>query len=136
MMNTRKPFSNAVISTLIGSALGIMICSVLLTVFSAIFVKIGFVPLDIAPASAMIISGTGAFFAGYLSAKLYKSHGMMIGAISGLLFFASVLIGSLMFGKIDSPTSACIKCLVFVVCASIGGIVRVNKKVKIKKSLR
>ena len=118
---------------LIGCSFGIICCAVLLSICSMLFVKLGTLPTSYLPLITTFIGAVGAFFAGYFTVKMHKKNGMLMGMLSGLLLFAAVAISSLSKGMDFDIVSAIIKLLVFSVMGAIGGIIRVNKKVKVKR---
>ena len=118
---------------LLGCAVGVAVCAVLLSLSAMLFVKLGSLPLGYLPLITTFIGAAGAFTAGYFTVKLYKKRGMLLGALSGVLLFLIVFVTGLVQGIENDVVSALIKCAVFAVMGAIGGVVRVNKKVKVKK---
>ena len=118
---------------LLGCAVGVAVCAILLSLSAMLFVKLGSLPLNYLPLITTFIGALGAFTAGYFTVKLYKKRGMLLGALSGILLFLIVFITGIVQGIENDVVSALIKCAVFSVMGAAGGVVRVNKKVRVKK---
>ena len=117
---------------LLGCTVGIVVSNALLSLLAILFVKLGSIPLDYLPLITTFTGAIGAFTAGYSTVKLYRKRGMLMGALAGFLMFLIVLITGISKGIDNDLVSIIIKCAVFVVIGSIGGIIRVNKKQKVK----
>lgn len=135
-MNTNQKYlvTAAVVSVLIGASFGAIISAALLAVSAMIFVKSGNVPVQAAPIIAGCISAIGSFCAGYITVKLCKSKGMLMGAISGLLFFSAAVLCSAISGELSFSAATITKGLIFVISGAVGGIVRVNKRTIVKRT--
>lgn len=120
-------------SIILGCTVGVAVCAVLLSISAMLFVKMGSLPLNYLPLITTFIGAVGAFSSGYFTVKMYKKRGMLLGSLSGILLFLIVFITGLTKGIDNDIVSALIKSAVFAVMGAIGGIVRVNKKVKVKK---
>lgn len=120
-------------SLLLGTATGCAVCAVLLSLTAIGLVKAGTLPVDALPIITNIIGATGSFFAGYFTIKLYKKLGLLLGLIAGAIIFLIVYIIGLSNGTDTDFVNALIKCVIFSVAGSIGGIVRVNRKAKVRK---
>lgn len=133
-LNNRNTETQTIIkSILLGCITGIVVCNAMLSLLSILFVKIGSIPLEYLPLITTFIGAVGAFTAGYFTVKIYKKRGMLIGALSGFILFLIVLITGTAKGIDNDIVSILIKLAVFTVLGSIGGIIRVNKKTKVKK---
>ena len=117
-------------SVLIGSAAGLAVCTALLCLCSFIMVKAGSLPVDLLPVVSAAISGAGGFMSGYFSVSMYKKRGMMIGLLAGGIMFLAVFITGLANSDTSDIATTLLKCAIFTVTGGIGGVVRVNKRVK------
>lgn len=120
-------------SLLLGSAIGCAVCAILLSLTAMGLVKAGSLPIDALPIITNIIGAIGSFFAGYFTVKLYKKRGLLLGLIAGAIIFVIVYIIGLSNGTDTDLANALVKCVIFSVAGSLGGVVRVNRKVKVKK---
>ena len=121
-------------SIILGAAAGITICAILLCALSALIVKIGTLPADILPILTITVGALGAFFGGYFSVSMYRRRGLVTGLATGALMFAAIFITSVISGTPDDAVGSLIKCGVFMLLGSIGGVVRVNKRQKVKRA--
>ena len=117
-------------AVLLGSAAGLAVCSLLLCLCSFIMVKAGSMPVDLLPFMSAFISGVGGFMAGYFSVSIYRKRGMLIGFLAGVIMFLAVFITGLANAAASDIATTLIKCAVLTAAGAIGGVVRVNKKVK------
>ena len=116
---------------LIGNLCGGGVCFAALLLLAVLLTVRDF-PAAAAGALATIAAGLGAFAAGFIAAKLYKKQGMAVGATSGLLLYAVVLIASMIAG--DGPFTAMtlIRLAIMALASAIGGIWGVNVRAKRK----
>jgi len=117
-------------ASVLGAAAGLAVCTVLLCLCSFLMVKAGSLPVDFLPVISSVISGIGGFMAGYFSVSMYKKRGMLLGLLAGGIMFLAVFITGLVNSTTGDIVSVLIKCAVFTVMGSIGGVVRVNKRIK------
>ncbi len=128
----KKTTSSALPALLLGSAAGALASSALLCAAALICVKLGSPPVSAAPLITTVIGAVGAFLAGYIAVRIFGSRGLLIGALAGLLLFGAVLISGSAAGEASLSPMA-VKCAVFTVCGAFGGVLRVNKRVKVKR---
>lgn len=129
----KMTFTASLISLLIGASAGTAVSALLLSLCSLMFVKLGTVPTAAAPVITGVVGAVGAFCAGYMTVKLFKSRGLLMGALAGLMFFLSVLLGAVISGGTNDPASLLPKLAVFLAAGSVGGVIRVNKRVSVKR---
>ena len=72
----------------------------------------------------------GAFAGGFVSAKVLKEKGLIIGAINGLLFFFIMTLISFIVSREPMSSISLIKILSFTIASMLGGIFGVNIKHK------
>ncbi len=120
-------------AVILGIAVGVGVCAALLSLCALLLVKLGSLPIDYLPLITTFIGAVGAFTAGYFTVKLYKKRGMFLGTLAGAVLFLIVFVTGCIKGIDNDVISTVIKCAVFSVMGAIGGVVRVNKKVKVKK---
>ena len=126
----------AVRSIILGAAAGIIVCALLLCALSALIVKIGTLPADILPVLTTAVGAFGSFAGGYFSVSMYRRRGLVTGLATGALMFASIFITSVISGTTDDVAGTLIKCGVYMLLGSIGGVVRVNKRQKVLRWYR
>ena len=74
----------------IGCIAGLFLCAALLAICAFVFVLVKTIPTQAIQAVSIGISALSAMFAGFLSAKLCHSKGLIMGLFSGLILFACV----------------------------------------------
>lgn len=121
-------------SVLSGAAVGLCVCALLLCAAAAVIVKLGTLPSDFLPIITIIIGAAGAFVSGYTSVAFYRKRGLLTGLITGAVMFTAVFVTSVISGSTDDLAGTLIKCGVFTLMGSIGGVVRVNKREKVKRT--
>ena len=117
---------------IIGAAVGCTVCAILLSLSAMLLVKAGTLPVDALPVITTAISGIGAFFAGYFAVKLHKKRGLMLGVIAGILLFLIIFVTGLISGSGKELAEYPIKLIVLGIMGGIGGVIRVNKKQKVR----
>ena len=115
----------------VGTAVGALLCGLLMLLCSFVFVKLGSIPTSAAPAAAAAAGAVGAFAAGWFSLKLYGSRGLITGASAGALPYLMIFACSISSGIELSLPLLFAKLFVFAAFGAAGGIVRVNKRVRV-----
>lgn len=133
MQYTQKENIRLLRAVFLGCAVGALICAFLLSAAAMIIVKSGKVPLDFMPLITSFISAVGSFCAGYSTVSMYKKRGMLLGAVTGIILFAVTFITGLSKELNNDIISILVKFAVFTIMGSIGGIMRVNKRVRVKR---
>lgn len=129
----KMTFTASLISLLIGASVGTAVSALLLSLCSLLFVKLGAVPVAVAPVITGVIGAVGAFCAGYMTVKLFKSRGLLMGALAGMMFFLSVVLGAVISGGTQDLTSLLPRLAIFLAAGSVGGVIRVNKRVRVNR---
>lgn len=106
--------------------LGLLVTTALLLLFSLVMSRrdIPFSLINPLGVGALI---AGAMAAGLTAARLLREHGMGVGALSGLLLYLTLLLGSAMIAPSFGVT-ALIKLVIALVSGAIGGIMGVNMR--------
>ena len=115
-------------SIITGAAAGICVCALLLCLASLIIVKLGTLPTDMLPIITIAIGAMGAFCAGYVSVAICRKRGVLTGLAAAAGMSASAFVTSMVTSNTDDLAGNLIKCGVFMLFGSIGGVVRVNKR--------
>lgn len=74
----------------------------------------------------------GGYTGGFITARINKSNGLLMGALSGLIIFIVMLIIGFSTGNADITYMLLLKALAIILPAAIGGVKGVNKKEKLK----
>ena len=103
-----------------------------------LFLLIGFAvtKLDSYPASIIdyVILGIlviGGLFAGYVTGRIYKSSGILYGAVTGIVLFLIILLAGISSIASGMTFYTLYKLAILVISSALGGILGVNKTDKI-----
>ena len=125
--------SAGVAAVFTGAAVGAAVSGVLLLVLSFVLVKVGTIPDGAAQLITAAVGCIGSFCAGWFAVKLFGSRGLLLGAVAGLLLCVSLAIAGFLARTPPALTALFIKCAFFTFSGAIGGIVRVNRRVKVRR---
>ena len=130
----RRPVLEALRAVVVGSVAGAALCAVFLGIFSLLFVSAESIPQGILSPLVIGVSVISAFAAGFIAAKLTGKRGILFGAAAGMLLFALFLLSGLAVSsnKAVDPSMPGVRLLVMLLSGSIGGIVAVSRRAKIK----
>lgn len=115
-------FLKPVIFGIIG---GFIVSILLLGIISFVFTVQDIPQSAVQPFTCFSICG-GAFIGGFIASHLYKNKGLMLGALTGLLFFLILYITGLFMNQINLGTLALLKLVLSVVFGATGGVFGVN----------
>lgn len=118
---------------LIGTLIGVLICSLLMLIMAFILVKIQKLPTDAIYIMLQLIGALSAFLGAYVTVRIYKSYGLLFGFTTGFaIFFIVFVVG--VATCVETPSVLSITKLVAMLCAgSLGGVLSVNRKKSIHK---
>lgn len=117
-------------TVVIGAVVGAAICAVLLAVFSLVFVSSASIPHSFLLALTIFVSAFSAFLAGLVAARIVKKHGLICGAMTGLVLFLFFLLAGLISQKSGAAPEAASRLGIMMVAGGIGGLIAVNSKSK------
>ena len=121
-------------AVLIGAAAGITVIVMMLVVFSVIIVRARTPLYSAYPAMAVSALCIGAFIGGYLSARINKTMGLAVGALSAALGAVVLLVYSLTAGDGGLSPLMLMRLAAMLLSGATGGVVGVNKRRKRKKN--
>ncbi len=115
------------LSLLFGIVMGFASLFVILLLFSLIttLADLGDVAISVLSTVAIVIS---SFICGFLSAKRLGSKALIIGVVSGFVFYITVAIISLITTKDSFSSLFLIRLALSVVMSAVGAIVATQKK--------
>ncbi|MBQ5840407.1 MAG: TIGR04086 family membrane protein [Clostridia bacterium] len=124
---TQSFFGRLIRPLLIGVAVGILVCTLLLLLMAAVIQRVD-VPLGAALPLAVGAAAVGAFAGGLTAALISRQRGLLLGAVSGLVLFLLVLLAGLArYAAVDGST-ALLKAVVLMVAGAVGGVLGVNRR--------
>ncbi len=113
-----------------GVSIGCIICIILFTISSMLFIFSKSLPQNLISYIVIVIMAVCSFFAGYFTAKIYKSNGLLYGAVSGLIIFLIIFFSGSIILQQTATTQTFLKFILSTLMGATGGVVGVNKKVK------
>lgn len=121
--------AKAILLSVIGMA---VVSTVLLALAALIFGKMKMLPKGIIPIVTTVISCVGVFIGSFLASVYAREKGLLLGLLSGGIFaFCIALISVLLFQN-DFNLASAGKLAAILLSGSIGGILGVNRKDKVK----
>ena len=119
--------NNVCKSILIGLVFGILLCTVLLLLFSLVLLKLSLVSDNIIYTLTFTSSALSAFVSSYITLRLLKHNGFMYGILIGfLLFFFFTFIG-FFISRESFSLFTLIKLFIMIFMGALGGIISANK---------
>ena len=107
--------------------IGVLICALALTVLMMPTVPYGW--LDYI---TIAIEGFGVLTGAYIAGVLFKSKGLIIGALCGAIILLITFAVGLSISRNSIGILTVIRSIVLMICGIIGGILGVNRKEKIR----
>lgn len=120
-------------AVLIGTGAGLIICTVLLILATITFLQVKSIPAEAISVMVQIFGAIGAFAGGYITVRIAKEKGMILGVATAALLFVFVLLAGLCATTSTVTFATVAKGLAMLISGCLGGIVAVNKKQKIKR---
>lgn len=124
-------FANLFKSVLWGILSGILAVLIILFIFSLVISKV-----DIADSVLSVMTtgavGIGSFVASFISGKILKSKGLIVGAVCAFIFCIIILVLGVSAFSNNFSSLGIIKCVVIVSSSLIGGVSGVNFKIRKK----
>ena len=108
---------------------GLLVCTLILMLFSLI-ISVKDVPEFVIRIMSVVAVSISAFVAGYVSAKLIKSKGMLVGLLNGVILFMLFYLTNLFLIKTEDFSALPIKVAIVLLSAGLGGVLAVNVKRK------
>ena len=126
---TTSSFYLAAMPILIGTLFSFIISCIFLMVI-AFYMSMNDMPDFATMIIAYFVIGVAALIGGIISARIYRSRGMMIGAACGIAYFLVIFIIGLFSSQVEMNTAGLLKFIISLVFGTFGGIFGVNMKRK------
>lgn len=117
----------AVMPMLFGIMGALVISLLLLAVFSMIMAMRD-VPSPVILSLAYVSVAGGSFAGGFVSARLIRSRGLVVGAVTGAAFLLILYLAGVLTRQTQFSVDLLWKIAVAVLAGSAGGIIGVNKR--------
>lgn len=115
----------------IGGIAEIIACILLFLITAFALTKAGYIPDAIISTGTTVLSALSCFIGGFISGRIIKKSGILVGAATGFILFFIQLVTSLIVGELSPSILIFIKAGALILSGAIGGIFGVNKKEKI-----
>lgn len=127
-MSDKKLLIKAV---LFGTVFGLLVTVILVCILSAIVMTSGLLPTELTNYITLALLALGAFSGGFITSRITKSAGLVVGLITGLAIF--ILITATGLTRSDDPVSllTLIRLVALLVAGGVGGIVGLKRKERI-----
>ena len=124
--------TKAVKSIFFGAFIGTLISIILILLSSVFIVIIGKLPDNSLDYITLGILAAGSFLGGYIGSRINKSSGIFIGLTVGIIMFLIVFLAGI--GSFTGTFSIIVllKLIVLLFFSTLGAIIGVNKKEKIR----
>lgn len=119
-------------ATLISVGIMTAVSAILLALTALILGKMGALPRGAVPIITTVIGCIAVFLGSYLSSLYIKEKGILFGVLSGLLYSLCIALVSVLVFQNDFNIASAGKFIALLVSGSIGGILGVNRKSKVK----
>ncbi len=128
-MSDKKLLVKAVV---FGSVCGMLVTVILMCVFAAIIMAGGLLPAEITNYIGVGILSCGTFFGGFVTSKITKSAGLVVGIITGFIIF--LIITAMGMAKSDEALTVLtlVRFILLVIFGGVGGIFGLKKREKIR----
>ena len=109
-----------------------VVSAVLLALLALILGKMKVLPRGIIPVLTTVVGCLAVFLGGFLASAYTKENGLLLGLISGGIFvFCTALVSVLLFQN-DFNIASAGKLAAILLSGSIGGVLGVNRKDRVK----
>lgn len=116
---------------IIGSIAEIVACILLFLLTAFVLTKAGYIPDSFISTVTTVLSTLSCLAGGFVSGRIVRKSGILIGSATGFILFFVQLLISLISGRLSPTVLILIKAAAMILGGAIGGIVGVNKKEKI-----
>ena len=122
----------AIKSVIFGSLVGTLITIILIIICSLIIISMGRLPDGALEYITLGLLAAGGYIGGYIGGRIYKGSGLFIGLATGSIMFIIVFLAGInSFTGSFSPLIL-FKIMVLLVFSTLGAVIGVNKKEKVK----
>ena len=127
-MSDKKLLIKAV---LFGTVCGLLVTVILVCILSAIVMTSGLLPTELTNYITLALLALGAFSGGFITSRITKSAGLVVGLITGLAIF--ILITATGLTRSDDPVSllTLTRLVALLVAGGVGGIAGLKRKERI-----
>lgn len=117
----------------IGVLTGALFLCLMLLLFSGVIVLTKSLPSEYALICIKTFTMLSAVSCGYISARMYKSKGILIGTFSAFILAFLLFIYKAMNAALSFEVNILVKIIIMLLCGAIGGVLGVNANAHRKK---
>jgi putative membrane protein, TIGR04086 family/integral membrane protein, TIGR04097 family len=110
--------------------LGAFVASILLLALFSILMTVRDMPNGVISPFACVSISFGAAFGGFITTRLFQSRGLVMGMITGFIFFITLYLAGIIVQQAELNGLLLLKVSLSVVFGGIGGISGVNMRSK------
>lgn len=117
---------------IIGSIFAMVMCILLFLITAFALTKSGYIPDQFLSTVTIILSSISCLVGGFISGRVTRKTGLLVGVATGFILFFMQLVISLIMGELSPTMLILIKAAALMLSGAIGGILGVNKHEKVK----
>lgn len=122
----------AVKSVILGAVVGILATIIITVICALVIVITGKLPNEAISYISLGVLALGSFIGGYISARIYKHSGLLVGLFTGIIIFIVVFIAGINSITLGVKIFVLIKFFSIIAASTLGAVIGVNKKEKFK----
>ena len=130
-MNTLDDNKRMIKAVILGAVSSTCILAILLCVTTVILTASSLLPYEYLAYIMLFIEAVSVFFGGYISSRINKSKGLVLGLINGTIIFTAITLSGLIKSSETVTYLTLLKLVVILIFSVLGGIKGVNIKEKI-----
>lgn len=119
-------------AVIIGTSVGTAVCALLMMLMTAIFLQMKSIPTGALPVAMQLLGAAGALTGGYVTVRITKCNGTVLGLLTALLMFIIITVVGMAVTKDTLTVNSITKCAAMLVAGCLGGILSVNKKQRVR----
>ncbi len=123
-----NPILHILRPVIIGTLLGAVFCMLLLVGAALIMASSGRLPQSAVPMITIAVSGISAFLGGFVTAKIAKARGLLLGVCTGLILFLLEFLAGLSVVGGEADLAVLTKGAVMMLSGAIGGVLAVMRQ--------
>ena len=129
---TKQTNIHGFVVPVLSGILGAFIASILLLALFSLLMSVRDMPNGVITPFACVSISFGAALGGFVATKLFQSHGLIIGMVTGFLFFVILYLVGIVMQQAELNGMFLLKVVLSIIFGAVGGIAGVN--VRSKKS--
>lgn len=129
--NTATADKTFIKALILGVVSSVAMISVLLCIVTVILLVSSLLPYEYLSYIMLAIDAIGAFFGGYVAARISKKQGLVLGALNGAIVFFALTVAGFCVSNDTLTIITLLKAVLIILLSAIGGVRGVNTKEKL-----